>query len=755
MIKSPRADLFSRHRLFFAVFVPLYLLFLYPLLSLKSGFVVGDYSVQFYPWLEAYARALKQGHLLLWTPLIQSGFPLFAEGQTAMLYPPNLVLFGLLPFTLAYNLLFLTHFALAGIGAYRLGLKIGMSSAAATLTALCFTFGSTAGGSFYGMYGFRGLAWFPWMLCLVEDFIRRPEDRRPLFWLAILQALAWLTGPQMALYQSLFLTLYYVLRIAGEPRAHSWKIGIQNALLFLASLFLSLIIAAPQIWATLELASHSTRALQDADFVLWGSVAPWSLSVLFFYLWNGFLKCSLYIGCLPLLLIWAKPLWKQAGLWWMLVLFSLLMAFGRFNPLYLLLAKLPVFSLLRNPSKFIFFTGFFLCVIAGMSFDFWIKSFERERQSLSSFFKKAGVFSLGVVLLGLAAWALVHWGAGLLENFGRWYTAHFVVGKSFHRATAATYMGNIQGMLAQLQQEIRFSNFSFWLPFLVLAVTLTALFYFFRRQAKPVLFCWVVLGLVAADLFIYGKFARGVSWENIAKFEKIEELGTYPKDGKWINVGPSRFQKLWPNKNMLLGVAHPGAYAPLLDKDYYLLTKDLGALDDSFGPSELKMEAFAVNRALVDFLGIRYILAGPNDLLAGYRFLSKNPRESLYVNDRAKPEFTFEVFPGSAGTPKIHVLKNRPTSAQVEVDSDVPGVLVRNQVFDRGWKVYLDGHESILQKKRVVFQGVDVPAGHHKVTFSFEPSYWILGRWVALAGLVLASMGLFFTGGRKHEKCRA
>ena len=731
----------------------LYLLFLYPLMGLQSGFLVGDYGSQFYPWLSAYAVALKQGYLLLWTPLIQSGFPLFAEGQTAMLYPFNLLFFGFLPFKLAYNLIFLTHFALAGFGAYRFGLKKGMSAAAATLTALSFTFGSAAGGSFYGMYGFRGLAWFPWTLCLVEDFVLRSEDRRPLFWLAILQALAWLTGPQMALYQGLFLTLYYVLRTGQVAHSASWKEWIRNASWFLAALILSLVIAIPQIWATLQLASHSSRSLQEADFVLWGSVAPWSLGVLFFYTWNGLLRCSLYIGCLPLLFIWAKPLWKQAGIWWLLVFISLLMSLGRFNPLYLLLSKLPIFSLLRNPSKFVFFTAFFLCMIAGLSFDFWIKRYEEDRRSLALFFKKAMFFAGGAVLTAGGALLLVHRGSSFLENFGRWYTTHFVIGKSYHRASAAVYMSSVQEMLARLKAEINFSNLLFWLPFAVLTATLMILFLAFRRGVRPSILCWLTLSLLCADLFIYGKLARGVSWENIAKFEEATPPGLYSTDGKWIHVGASRFQKLWPNKNMLLGVASPGVYAPLLDKDYYLLTKDFGALDDSFRPSELNMEAFTRDRQLVDFMGIRYILAGSHDLLPGFRLESRNLQESLYVNDRAMPEFSFESVAGPSRTKGIKVLKNTATFSQIEVDANVSGALLRNQVFDKGWKVSIDGQEAILQKKRGAFQGVDIPSGRHRVNFSFEPAYWILGRWAALAGWAIALAGLFLTASARKRKC--
>ena len=316
----------------FLFFLALFLVFLYPLLTLRQGFLGGDYGWQFYPWTQLYAEALKSGRgPVLWTPLIQSGFPLFAEGQTGMLYSLNLLFFRLLPFKIAYNGLFLSHFLMGGIFSYLFGRKRGMSPAAAALTALCFTFGSAYAGCFYNIVTMRTLVWFPLALYFVEVYL---GDRKlwALFALSFVQTQSWLGGfAQTAAYSFLFIFLYYALRIAGDAalRKRAPLLHLKLA----GSLGLSVLTALPQLWATLELAFHSSRILQEKTFILWGSAQPWSPVTLFLYPWSVFLRSNLYIGVLPFLLILLVRHRKNLKIWWILAAISFFFALGVFNPL--------------------------------------------------------------------------------------------------------------------------------------------------------------------------------------------------------------------------------------------------------------------------------------------------------------------------------------------------------------------------------------------------------------------------------------
>ncbi len=55
----------------------------------------GTPMLQFSPWWAQAWRTLQSGQLPLWNPLVGMGAPLLANYQSALLYPPTWVYFGL------------------------------------------------------------------------------------------------------------------------------------------------------------------------------------------------------------------------------------------------------------------------------------------------------------------------------------------------------------------------------------------------------------------------------------------------------------------------------------------------------------------------------------------------------------------------------------------------------------------------------------------------------------------------------------
>ena len=61
-------------------------------LFLGSIFSERDTELFYLPLARWYLEQLHAGHLPLWIPLIFGGYPLFADVELGMLYPPNLLL---------------------------------------------------------------------------------------------------------------------------------------------------------------------------------------------------------------------------------------------------------------------------------------------------------------------------------------------------------------------------------------------------------------------------------------------------------------------------------------------------------------------------------------------------------------------------------------------------------------------------------------------------------------------------------------
>jgi hypothetical protein len=719
-------NFFRRHCAFIAVFGVLYAVLLQPLLFGNMGFTEGDYELQFYPWASAFADALKEGRLPLWTPLIQSGFPLFAEGQTGMLYFPNLVLFGFLPFRVAYNAGFLLHFFLGGVFSYRLARSLGQSAEASTFSALAFTFGSAYAGCFYNIVTMRSLVWFPACLYLVDAYIRT----RRLWPLALLSAatgLSWLAGfPQMAAYATGFTALYYALRAAagcwGDLRLHA---------AFAASLAAGVLASVPQIWATLELAGHSTRTAHEASFVLWGSAAPWTALSLYFFTWSSFLGANLYVGVPALVATCLSAGRANARIWWLLCAVSVLMALGAFNPVYRLLVMLPGASLLRNPSKFLFFTAFFLSIISGFSWDALVERMRRGETAVLA--RRALSLCAAAGAIALAALAVVYKGAPALRAFGEWYVSTFVLGKSYHRHSPEYYAEKVGRILGALQSEIDPTRPIFWCPFVFLALSLAVAMWGARRPSRAVLCGRLILVLLAVDLAVFGLSRYGTGFRgNIGPFPDTAPVA---QAGKWIDLTTEKNALPPPNKNFLSRTASPGAYSPLLDKDYYDFAKNFALLDDSFGRTSPGIEAFGEKNKLA-FAGIRYaVLDRGAPAPEGWELAGGDERFLHYVNPAASPGYEWE------GVGRGERTASSDESEVFVVESPDGGILTRNTVFDGGWKASINGRAVSIDRAHRAFQAVRVPAGRHEVRFEFKPAYWTTGMplffavWVGIAGV--------------------
>lgn len=709
----------SRHRYFLMFFGALYVLFFWPLLRFDSSLLLGDYDLQVYPWLKLYSESLRAGQLPLWTSLIGCGFPLFAEGQTAMLYLPNLLLFKFLEFHTAYNLLFLGHYLAGGLFMYVYLTKNKASQLAAALGAVIYTFGSASAGGFYGIFSLRALVWFPLSLYLIDLFLKN-HKKLPLAVFVFIQGQVWLSGSlQFALYSSVFLGVYFILKI--DKKKHL-KNGL---LLFGVALACSMLIGLAQVWATVDFASHSSRVLQDRTFTLWGSAWPTSWATLFMYGLVKYTKTNLYMGLFPFFLVFLFNSRKQHKVEWWLAGIAFFMALGSLNPFYWLLIRLPFISLLRNPGKFLYFGAFFLTVIFAHKFT----EFERvwrssEKARLNGFMRKiATAFCVFFAMFLVFTWLLAV-APGIFEGAGHFYVSHFMQGKSFYSTANPDYSVKIAAFLSEVKNDLALTNPLFARPFLITLVYLLTL-YLGTQNKKYSSFVVLVLALLmAGDLALYGKWTPGTSFVgNIDRFNSRVSPEFLPKDGRWLDQTTADKALFPPNRNMLSAHLTAGVYSPLVDKDYFLLVKDWGVVDDSFG-RHAKDGALEAGRDLIDFLGVKYLVAKAP--VKGYEVLYKDADRAILVNTQARSEYSFVNDLGD-----VKVLKNGECDVRLGVKSAKPAILSRNQVFDKGWKAYVDGARVPIERFLGAFQSIRVPSGTHEVRLVYRPDWLMAGMFIS------------------------
>jgi hypothetical protein len=70
----------------------------------------------------------------------------------------------------------------------------------------------------------------------------------------------------------------------------------------------------------------------------------------------------------------------------------------------------------------------------------------------------------------------------------------------------------------------------------------------------------------------------------------------------------------------------------------------------------------------------------------------------------------------------------------LDLDTDRNSVLVLHDIYYPGWEAYVDGERRPILRANLLFRGVEVAPGHHRVEFRFRP--------LSVDNLVAAAAGL-------------
>jgi len=92
---------------------------------------------QFYPWRLLLRRGFEGGELPLWNPHQYCGYPFVGNGQSALFYPPNWLLW-LIPADYFMGLSLALHWFLAGLFTFLLARTLGLRPGAAALAGIVY-----------------------------------------------------------------------------------------------------------------------------------------------------------------------------------------------------------------------------------------------------------------------------------------------------------------------------------------------------------------------------------------------------------------------------------------------------------------------------------------------------------------------------------------------------------------------------------------------------------------------------------------
>ncbi len=305
----------------------------------------GDLLLYFYPLRDFAAAAVRDGRIPLWNPYSFMGAPFLANPQTAVFYPPN-VLLSWLPVERAVSLNIVAHLAIAALGAFAMARRaFSMTPLAAVCTGAAFGLGGYLGAQIEHLNQVQVLAWMPLVLTAVLlpiDSARALLRRAAL--LAALLALQITAGHT----QSLYISCVAAGIVALSP------------LLCLAlAVLLAALLCGAQLLPTLDLSRESFRAggmsLQEAGAFSW---RPWVIARALLPTWGDplFAEYVAYLGAAGLALasLGALATTRRTLLPLLLTILGGVLALGIATPLFGLLYRFaPGFNLFRAQARWL------------------------------------------------------------------------------------------------------------------------------------------------------------------------------------------------------------------------------------------------------------------------------------------------------------------------------------------------------------------------------------------------------------------
>jgi hypothetical protein len=752
-----------------ALLVPLALLFFYPLVARPTRVLYSDNSdalAQHIPYKRFLARAWQEtGEIPLWCPNSCGGIPFISDLQVSIFYPPNL-LFRIVPepwVGAAFSWLIVVQIVLGGLLAYAYGREEGLGPAGAFVTGA----GYMLSGKWLlhllpaGHTVVIGLAWLPLVLLCFDRSLRRHS----LGWAAAAgAALALLmlgTHPQWIAYAGLFFVVWSLgTALEGARDRHSIVrvLGRWLGLGALTTVF-ALALAAIQLLPTLEATRHSCRYQMHMAHSS-GNYAGLNAA---FPAWLGLVGPSLtrhpnWENQSGVGLAWAMAAaagaWLARGrVWHRTAACCAVFAFALTGGLFL--HDLPGLNLFRGPNRMLLLASLPLALLAGHATDLLPAAVASSRARRGLLASLAAVAILGVVYTEVRV--------GRLPADERFFHSYWPV-------LALTVPGLF--LLAALPaQALGPWRMPLWCA--VLVVDLLALSWPFAqvRRLASVYPPTPTLDFLADRRDDFGRVL------DMHPYASVSPLGC----GAPVAVN--------------LGLHPVRGYNPL---DFFRYKTFLRILSDSESPQAPHeiVDGFRLkHRALLDLLGVRYLLqpgAYPPEG-TGWRVALQDPTSPVAFNypDRGMitlPPYTvFEntqalprafLVPCAAPMPPGQVRKAlletdfrttvlvrtsgplpsrtecgdgfspakitryQPNQVRVEADSRQPGWLVLTDMWYPGWSCTVDGEPRPIYVGNYLFRTVPVPAGKHELVFRFLPGSYRMGRAMTVGALAVLAAWL-------------
>jgi len=654
-----------------------------------AGTMISDIMITHYPNLFFIQQSLATGQgIPLWSPLILSGYPFSANPLSTLWYPPAWLSL-LFPLPLGINLVMGMHILIGVVGFYFLLAKMGLDSR--IKIPGCLLFGVMPGGYTHVISGHFtwvcASAWLPWLFLLLinqDSKNWKIPGLSALFWGLIL-----LADMRFAAYAGIFWMAFNLFKIF-QSKSHIKPRIIQSGIALVLGAGIGTAVWLP----LLEYAGLGSRSSMSVSDSLYLSLPPIQLTGLIVPGHPTSMEWIFYPGAMILLLtlIALSFLRKRSELFFWLFsgIVFLLWSLGENLPVNQLMAELPGISLLRVPSRGLYFFNISLLMISVITIDELLKNNPAKAMYLR-------LVTIFFALLGLL----------------------------FQIVIVSVDMDKNNFILA---------NTVCWL-----IITILIILFSYRRLNSSVFV--ILLGLFAViDLMLVDvRLTNFISRKDA--FQSGEQVALFVKNrGSNSRVfSPSYSIPQLTAADYSIELAD--GIDPLQLKSYSsFIRQAIGLTDYSYS---VTLPPFKTGDPTIDNIGIKpsselFGLLNVKYLISGFPIIS----DKWIYKDTLDDTFIYEnplaigwawVEKAETGDKDSNRVFNIDRGLnRIKLEAEGPGRLVLSEINYPGWLARVDGINVEINTAYDILRSINLPVGYHNIEFIYAPVLLYIGLTVSL-----------------------
>lgn len=778
-------------------FICFLILFFYKYIFFNQVLFYGDVYWYFVPVRKLISESFKNFFLPHWINSLDCGFPIFSAAQYGVLNILQMPFYFLKDQANAYTLIVLISILILYFSSYIYFKYKFKNKVVSIFCSLLYTFFGFNISNHLFVPIIVSSAVLPLAFYFLERYIKSSRKIFLIYITLIISFQIFNGHPQLPFLTVTGLVIHSIITnliIKKYRIIFHIKIII---IIFVVTIF-AICLSAVQVMPLYQLSKFSTRENLDLS----GSISLNPLSLISFALYNfwgseadnSFIGppmgwgSDLFLGILSIFFFYIglRNIKYNFQIKYIVGLFLLflLLALGRFSPIYFIIKNIFIFKKFRGIIRFVLLVNFYEIMICGWGLIIFLQKYKRKKLRIDMNFLK--IFFIVIISAILLSGIIIKIYKNRILNFSRFAIESFASGtapdilksmeKGIRKYPASYYYGKLDRYLNSLSEHFIFEM-------LILILFFSAVLIFYKKRI-PIKYLLILI-------FIFYAIDAKVFYRNISQFIDKKFYVQLPSSVetllKKVNEDKSSshyYRFFCLNRGiMLMPFKYYEGYAHNLEPFYHLknyLYRNDGlnyGLDLFYGEDTLEYRRLYLMKTLIrngyfnllKFSSTKYIFSDSELDEKKFEFIENNNHCFFYIYRNPLPHYYFvnnfivlkndDIILNKLNDENIDynnfiiieeeqnlpVVVNSKPNAEItlkiynnskkifSVKTDCPGFFVLTDSFYPCWECSVNNQKKKIFLANYMFQSVYLPAaGNYEIELKYNDRYFVYGFYTSI-----------------------